>query len=151
PPTGSLPPVAFNGGLSGNDQIIASADLNFTLTNSSLTASNGTSVALSVTLIGVEAANLTGGPGHNRLDASSFSGTTTLNGGPGDDTLVGGFGVDTMVGSLGNDRLESLRGGNDQLQGGTGNDTYVIDPGSTATVSDDGGTDVLDLSQITGS
>src|SRR5262245_28062022 len=99
-PLGASPPVTFNAGLGGNDQIIASADLNFTLTNSSLTASNGTSVALSVALTGVEAASLAGGVGNNRLDASSFSGSTTLNGGAGDDTLVGGLGVDTMLGGL---------------------------------------------------
>src|SRR5262249_34191644 len=72
-PSGALPPTTFNAGQGGNDQIIASADLNFTLTNSSLTASNGANVVLNVALTGVEAASLTGGAGNNRLDAGSFS------------------------------------------------------------------------------
>jgi Ca2+-binding RTX toxin-like protein len=139
-------PVSFNGGTGSGDRVSVSANANFTLTNSLLSASVGSSV----TLTGVEEAHLTGGAANNILDATAFSGTTRLDGGLGNDTLRGGAGVDEMFGGPGNDTLISVTGGNDVIQGGgLGNDTYILDPGSTITVIDDGGDDTINLSPIT--
>jgi Ca2+-binding RTX toxin-like protein len=139
-----LPPVNFNGGLAGHDRIVVSADLNFVLDNSHLSLSNGANIFLN----GVEEASLTGGPGNNKIDASAFTGNTTLSGGAGNDTLIGGSGIDSMLGGPGDDLLQSLTGGDDQLQGGTGNDYYLISPHSNPVITDDGGNDVVDLSRI---
>src|SRR5262245_59789600 len=136
-------PVRFNGG-SGPDTIAVSANADFALTNSSLTSSVGSSV----TLLGVEKAALTGGVGNNTLDASAFTGSTTLNGAAGNDKLLGGSGVDLMLGGSDNDTLTSDTGGNDTINGGGGDDTYLLDPGSTITVIDDGGDDTVNLSPI---
>src|SRR5262249_10302537 len=137
-------PVFFDGGAGPGDAIAVSADADFFLTGGSLTSSVGSSV----TLVGVEQAALTGGPGANVIDASAFTGLTTLDGQGGNDTLSGGSGVDVILGGDGDDTINSVTGGDDQINGGLGNDTYVLDPGSTITVTDDGGDDTLNLSPI---
>ena len=74
------------------------------------------------TLKGIETAQLTGTSGNDRIDASKFKGSVTLNGGNGDDVLIGGRGDDVLDGGDGNDVLRGRRG-NDTLTGGAGNDT----------------------------
>jgi len=69
------------------------------------------------TLASIESAVLTGGPSGNTMNASGFSGTTTLRGLGGIDTLIGGSGNDTLIGGA----------GNDTLRGNAGNDTYQFD------------------------
>jgi len=98
------------------DTIVAAADLDLTLADTSLMI--GASV---IQLQSVEAAVLSGGPAGNLIDASSFTGSTVINGGDGDDILIGGAGPDVIRGGLGND---SLTGGedNDVLDGGDGTD-----------------------------
>jgi Ca2+-binding RTX toxin-like protein len=107
------------GGL-GIDRVVESGNLNFILTNTSLTG-NGTD-----TLSSIELASLTGGAGNNILNASAFTlGSVTLNGGSGNDNLTGGAGNDTLIGGLGNDTL--IGGlGNDTLTGGTGSDRFIF-------------------------
>jgi CSLREA domain-containing protein len=111
------------GGGAPRDVIAARGDADMILTGSNLTLLGG-GVNLELTLAGVEAAQLTGGVGDNLLDASGFSGPTTLNGGSGDDQLIGGAGVDRVFGSSGDDRLTSMAG-NDLVDGGSGFDTLV--------------------------
>ncbi|HSB88198.1 MAG TPA: calcium-binding protein, partial [Ilumatobacteraceae bacterium] len=115
----------------GTDTIEATADANFTLTNSALTIGS-TSLTLSSD---IEQAELTNsGAGGHTLDASAFTlGSVTLTGGSGDDTLTGGSAGDHLFGGPGNDSLiggggaDILDGGadNDTLEGGAGNDTLL--------------------------
>ena len=91
-----------------------------------------------------------GGDGHDRIDASSYSGGgIVLNGGGGNDTLIGsrgddsldgdtgddvihgGAGRDTLFGADGNDRLLG-QGGIDELGGGLGDDR--IDGGGSVSI-----------------
>jgi Ca2+-binding RTX toxin-like protein len=106
-------------GGNSTDRVVESGNVNFTLTNTSLTG-NGTD-----TLSSIEQASLTGGNGNNNFNASAFTlGTVILNGGDGDDTLIGGSKNDNLTGSNGNDSL--LGGnGNDTLIGSAGNDTLT--------------------------
>ena len=115
----------LDGGLGTGDLIVESGNVNFTLTNSLLTG-NGTDV-----VVGVETAQLTGGIGNNKLDASAFTGNVTLIGDAGNDTLIGGSGNDSLRGDAGNDLLKGgdgndiLVGGNDTLVSGPDNDTLI--------------------------
>src|SRR5262245_20222024 len=124
--------INYSGG-TGSDSIIAAQDANFTLTNTSLTISPGGSVNLS----GIEQANLSGGNSPNVMDASTFTGSVTMNGQGQDDILTGGSGNDMLVGTQGSDQIDG-RGGNDTLFsgnsgstvfGGDGNDTLIGDNG----------------------
>jgi Ca2+-binding RTX toxin-like protein len=122
----------FNGGAGAGDQITAIANVNYTLSDTSLSIpSNG-----SITLAGIEKASLTGGAGNNNIDASNFTGATTLNGAAGSDTLLGGSNDDMLI---------ATAGGDDSLNGGLGNDKYILNPNSTTTISDAGGSDALDF------
>src|SRR5690606_26188966 len=112
----------------GADTVVATADVNFTLSNTSLTG-QGTD-----TLSGIESAVLTGGNLPNVIDASAFTlgpvslsgrgGNDTLKGGTKDDLLDGGDGNDQLFGNDGNDTFTG-GAGNDQIQGGSGIDTLV--------------------------
>ena len=115
-------------GAGGSNTVLSTNDANFTLTDSSLSVSGGASFSL----IDITLALLTGGVGTNTLDASAFTGTTTLKGedgpdtlrgGSGSDSLFGGAGVDTLSGGAGHDFLDGGTGG-DQLSGNAGDDTY---------------------------
>lgn len=99
------------------DQVFASGDNNFTLTPTQLSSSLGTD---NLVLDSIETAKLVGGIGNNTLNASTFTGKTTLQGGDGDDTLIGGTSADSLEGG----------GNNDQLTGGLGNDSFVGGAGS---------------------
>ena len=109
----------LNGG-AGNDAIAEVGDVNFALTDSQLTG-RGTD-----RLIAIELAQLTGGNSANVIDASEFSGNTTLYGAGGHDAIVGGAGQDFMNGHGGNDSLTG-GAGDDGLLGGSGRD--LIDGG----------------------
>jgi hypothetical protein len=64
---------------------------------------------------------LAGGPGDDRLQASSDGQPTSLDGGPGTDELDGGSGIDTLIGGDGDDSLDG-KGSSDRLDGGAGDD-----------------------------
>ena len=121
----------LNGG-AGNDVVNESADVNFTLTNTSLKG-NGTDI-----LTGIEQVSLTGGSSNNIINASGSSiSAVNLSGGAGNDTLRGGTGNDSLDGGAGNDSLD----------GGAGNDTYVIDSArDTITEAANSGTDTVQSS-----
>ena len=95
--SGGLGNDSIDGG-TGVDTLVETADVDLTLTNTSLVGL-GTDV-----LTAIESAILTGGLGGNRLDASAFTvGPVTLDGGAGNDTLLGGTGNDTLKGGDGFD------------------------------------------------
>jgi Ca2+-binding RTX toxin-like protein len=124
--TGGLGDDSLTGG-NGTDRVIESGNVNFTLTNTSLTGLG------SDTLSSIEQASLTGGSGNNSINASAFTlGTVILSGGDGNDTLTGGTKNDSLTGGNGNDSLVGGNGndtligsaGNDTLTGGSGNDSF---------------------------
>jgi Ca2+-binding RTX toxin-like protein len=83
----------------GIDLVIGAGDMNWTLTNGTLTG-EGTDILQSI-----EQGQLSGGGKDNTLNAAGFSGRVTLQGGGGNDTLIGGTGQNVFnrpVGELGN-------------------------------------------------
>lgn len=83
--TGGPGADAIQGG-TGTDTVVEQRDANFTLKDTTLTIGAETD-----TLVDIEQASLTGGPGVNVLDATVFTlGPVTLDGGLGSDTLRGG-------------------------------------------------------------
>jgi Ca2+-binding RTX toxin-like protein len=72
-----------------------------------------------ITLVGNEAADLTGNAADNMLTGNGAA--NVLSGGDGKDTLMGGAGNDTLFGDAGNDTLWG-QDGNDTMYGGTGTD-----------------------------
>ena len=86
-------------------------------------------------LIGIEAANLTGGDGDNLLDARFFSGVVTLNGGDGNDVLLGTQLRDELNGDGGNDSITGLFG-DDAIRGGAGLDRIVEQGDGNFTLTD---------------
>lgn len=117
--TGGLGNDTINGG-AGIDRVVESGNVNFRLTNTSLTANaNGTD-----TLSGIETATITGGDGNNSINAVGFTlGSVVFNGGAGNDFLAGGEGDDILDGGIGNDNIIG-NGGNDTLNGGDNNDIF---------------------------
>ena len=140
---GSFGADTMNGNL-GNDTLMERADVDFVLTDASMTGFGAD------TLTSIERAKLAGGTSWNTIDASAFSGTTVLSGGRGDDVLVGGTGNDLLRGSSGNDTLTATSGadvlragdGNDSLDSadGVGNDVDHGDQGTDTCSSDIGDT-----------
>ena len=96
----------------GSDTVVAAKNTHFTLTDTSLTTSDG----LHVTLSGIGLAKLTDTGGPHTIDALSFSGQDTLNAGSFGDVLYGGSGSNVIA-----ERWR--KPGNDILIGGSGNDT----------------------------
>ena len=107
----------------GNDLLIEQGDVDFRLTDRTLTGVGSDSLS------GIERTRLTGGESDNLLDAGGFSGPTTLVGGAGNDLLIGGDGRDRLNGKSGHDTL--LGGdGNDRLYGGAGRDVLAGEQGN---------------------
>ena len=107
----------LNGGR-GVDRIIETGDVDFTLTNTSLTGL-GTDVVQAI-----EVAELNGGPSGNTIDVSAFAGFrgfTIIRGNGGNDFITGSTRTDVIHGGDGNDTLLGKEG-NDQLNGDDGND-----------------------------
>ncbi len=97
-PTGEL---LVDGG-AGFDQFSTQKDADFVLTDTQLQIAGATTYGL-YSVAGVQ---IGGGVSANSLDASAFSGNTTLLGGDGDDTLIGGSGDDALDGGAGADILD---------------------------------------------
>ena len=130
----------------GLDYVRENGNTNFTLTDTTLTGL-GNDI-----LINIERAGLTGGSGNNRIDASAFTGPTTLEGGDGNDVLIGGSHNDKILDTgSGNDRLEGNAGsdiliagrGRDTALGGDGNDFVLGNGGSGDQLSGGAGADVV--------
>ncbi|MEL7076882.1 MAG: tandem-95 repeat protein [Cyanobacteria bacterium J06582_2] len=112
-------------GGAGSDRILEYGNINFTLTDTSLTGRGND------TLSQIELARLQGGAGDNSIDATGASSIkVTLDGAAGNDTLAGGSQSDLLMGRAGDDSLRGNRGndtlvgshGNDVLRGHSGND-----------------------------
>ena len=111
-------------GLLGTDLLVETSDVDFTLTDTSLTGL-GTDM-----LTSIELAQLTGGASDNTIDASAFTGQTTLLGLAGGDTLTGGTDSDSLSGGTGDDEVNGGAGddillneiGDDSLNGDAGDD-----------------------------
>lgn len=114
---GGLGTDTIDGG-DGTDIAAESGDQNYVLTNMGLT---GTLTGVD-SFVAIEDAALTGGSSSNIIDASSFTGRTTLSGGAGHDTLQGGSNVDFISGDDGDDVILS-GSGNDNINGFAGNDS----------------------------
>lgn len=120
----------------GMDEVRQAVLSNATLTNTLLTlgiAPNTVSDGLS----SIERVKLTGSGTVNKLDATNFSGSTTLDGGAAADTLIGGSGADLILGGSENDSLQG-NGGNDTIGGGTGNDLIDGGDGNDGLAGQDG-------------
>ena len=116
----------------GTDRVLGIGDLNWTLTDGTLTG-EGTDILQSI-----EQGHLTGGGKDNSLNAAGFSGQVTLQGGGGNDMLVGGTGQNVFnrpVGELGN---VTMTGG----PAGSTND-YFLRPQGALTLISPGGYDRL--------
>ncbi len=118
----------FNGGLgddlidggTGVDRLVGQGNLDFTLTDTSLTG-QGTD-----TFVNIEKVSLIGGKGDNFLNAEAFTlGDVVLRGNDGNDTLKGGAGVDVLFGGDGDDLLYGGLG-QDRFFGDDGADTFVL-------------------------
>ena len=110
-------------GGAGFDHLSESADVSFTVTDSSLSGLGDD------TLIEIQLAQLFGGSSANDIDGTAFSGRLFLNGSGGNDTLKGGPGADRMFGGSGRDVIQG-GDGNDVLRGQGGNqDSLVGGPG----------------------
>ena len=138
----------------GYDHLIETADVDFTVTDTSLVGLG------SDTLIEIQLAQLFGGSSNNILDGSGFSGRAffngkgghdTLTGGTGHDRLFGGSGRDLIIGGAGHDVLRGQGGnydtllgedGDDKLAGGTGHDSLDGGPGDDL-LSGEAGNDTL--------
>jgi len=102
----------------GTDQIQQTVDLEQILTDTLVTGRGAD------TLSSIEEAVLIGGDLGTNIDASGFSGATTLIGNGGGDTLIGGSNDDVLSGGDGDDKLFGL-GGNDTADGAAGNDSVL--------------------------
>jgi Ca2+-binding RTX toxin-like protein len=125
-------------GGSGVDRVAEEADTDFTLTDSSLSsAATGND-----TLVDVEGGQLTGGTGNNTIDATGFSGFTTLRGGAGDDVILAGPGGTFAQGGAGSDSITGNTGF-DLVNGQGGADTVDVSEADSGVV-DQVTNDVLD-------
>ena len=168
-PNGTLADT-YDGGTDA-DTIVVNADLDSLLTDLVVSVYSRMS-----TVTAIEIGLLTGGGSANRINATGFSGQTTIRGLGNQDTLLGGSGVDHIWGGDAGDTIEgdgggdflfgengddTLRGqaGDDQLSGGAGSnwleggandDTYVFGGvfNDTVTEAAGAGTDTLDLTAV---
>ncbi|MDH7502006.1 MAG: SdrD B-like domain-containing protein [Verrucomicrobiota bacterium] len=88
----------FIHGAGGTNTIVETADADFTLSDTEITIAG-----VSTTLVSIQKALLTGSSSDNTIDASGFTGQTTLIGLGGNDTLIGGADDDILSGNAGND------------------------------------------------
>ncbi|MEM9826774.1 MAG: hypothetical protein AAF958_09305 [Planctomycetota bacterium] len=125
------------------DRLIATTPSNLTLTDTAIQI-NGLG---NVTFSDIQTARLVGSDDANVLDASGFSGPSTLVGLGDDDLLIGGPAADVL----------DPGGGLNRAEGRGGDDRYVIDPGSLGIGDRTGneivelagsGTDLLDFSRL---
>jgi Ca2+-binding RTX toxin-like protein len=107
----------LNGGR-GVDRIFETGDVDFTLTNTSLTGLGNDRVQA------IEIAELNGGASDNVIAFSGFRGFTQLRGNGGNDFLIGSVMSDVLNGGDGNDTLQG-KGGHDTLNGDNGNDALT--------------------------
>jgi cyclophilin family peptidyl-prolyl cis-trans isomerase len=115
--TGGLGDDTLDGG-DGDDRVQEDRDSDFELTDTRLTI-DGSEID---TLSNIEGGILNGGAGDNSINASAFTGTSTLDGAGGDDILQASAQASMLTGAAGNDSLTGSAQ-NDIITGGTENDT----------------------------
>ena len=129
--TGAAGNDTMDGG-TGNDTVVETGNVNFTLTDTTLTGHG------SDTITQIELVELTGGAGNNVLMARDTTEiNVTLDGQSGNDNLVGGAKNDSLMGRDGNDR-HAGKDGNDFLNGDDGSDTLYGDDGNDTLNGGDG-------------
>ncbi|EXI79545.1 MAG: hypothetical protein AW10_02278 [Candidatus Accumulibacter appositus] len=143
------PVLSFEGG--GDDTLLTSADVDFSLTGTSI-------VAADKRFEGFEIATLSGGAGNNRLTLDQWNGRFSFAGGDGNDSLQGdaqsnrwqlaGSKAGTLNGNAFSD-LEVLKGGTneDELRGPTADATWTLTGNSAGTVA---GVDFTGMEILTG-
>lgn len=128
-------------GSDGTDEVRQAVLSNATLSNTLLVlgiAPNSVSDGLS----SIERVKLTGSGTVNKLDATNFTGSTTLEGGAANDTLIGGSGADLILGGTENDSILG-NGGNDTIGGGSGNDKIDGGAGNDGLAGQDGNDTII--------
>lgn len=119
----------------GTDVLVETGNVDFTLTDTTL---DGLGMDM---LTSIEQAQLTGGFSANTIDASAFTGQTTLLGLGGGDTLTGGTDSDSLSGGTGDDEVNG-GAGDDVLSNETGDDTLSGDAGNDTISGGDGNDEV---------
>ena len=125
----------LNGG-NGTDRMQTFGDGDYVITDNAVTG------LTTATLVSIEAADITGGASDNVLDASGFTGDTTLWGGGGQDVITGGVGDDWLNGNDGADAIQG-GGGDDLLHGGEGADLMIGGDGDDS-LNGEAGDDTID-------
>ncbi|MEI7921717.1 MAG: HYR domain-containing protein [Planctomycetota bacterium] len=126
----------------GTDSVINAGDVDMTLTNTNLTASNGLNLTLSA--ITTDTLTLNNPVTSRTINASAFTGVSNLfASGAGTGKILGGSNNDTLtdngsgpavaVGNAGNDTIISNGNGRALLIGGDGADTISSSGGSAGT------------------
>ncbi|MEI6032590.1 MAG: hypothetical protein WCQ20_15725, partial [Synechococcaceae cyanobacterium ELA739] len=82
---------------------------------------------VSTTTFSIDGSDITGS---FTVDLSAQAGSSSVQGGAGDDVIQSRQGNSTLVGNGGNDSLLSFSGGDDSLNGGNGNDTLNANGGN---------------------
>lgn len=143
--SGGMGDDSLDGG-AGTDRLAETGDVDFDLNDDLLTGMGTDAVA------GVERAALTGGASANMIDASQFSGMTTISAGSGNDTVMGTSSRDVINGLDGDDDIDAGDGddfisggsGRDRLNGSGGNDRIRGQGGSGDSLTGGDGDDSLD-------
>ena len=142
-------PTTLTGGAGASDEIIATANADLTLTDTSLAVG-----AINFTLSGFEDADLTGGAGANAINVGGWSNDAELDGGGGTDTLIdtlatGGTGFTLSDGTLARTggasfTLDNFDGETATLTGDSTSETFTVSSwAGNATLNGNGGTDTL--------
>src|SRR5439155_1469932 len=129
---GQLGNDAIDGG-GGTDTVVGTSTA-FTLTNTTLTGLGTDS------LTSIEQARLTGSTNSETIDASAFTGATTLQAGGGTDTLIGGSGQNLFLKPLGELGNETMIGG-----GVGSSNEYRLAPQGQTKILTNGGFDFLNF------
>ncbi len=136
-------------GAGGADTIVASKNVNFTLSDSALQSSDGMNLALS----GFTKATLTGGAGANTITVDDWTGTGTLAGGSSSDTLsvtrdgnltltTASFTTTGSVMAFGSLTLSGFEAA--RLTGGLENNTFTVSGwNGTGSIAGGGGIDTV--------
>src|SRR5262245_32372015 len=115
-------------GGAGTDRVVGTANVSWTLTDSSLTGEGTDS------LLSIEQAYLTGAGGNNTLNAAGFSGRVSLQGGGGTDALIGGTGQNIFLRPIGETGNVTMTGG----PAGSTNEYRLWPQGSLSLISTGG-------------
>jgi hypothetical protein len=132
-------------GQGGTDTVVASNDVNFTLSNTALVRPG----LPTITLASMEAADLTAGPASHTFDVSGWTGTGVLSGTAGNDTITANRNTSftlTNTGLSSSDNMNLALAGFTvaNLMGGAGNNTFDVSGWTgTGSLAGGGGSDTV--------